>query len=543
MFNILKKSKSEIKKAYHMPNSSASWQKLLKKLTLLFLFLLCSWLTADADNKTLVSFQADKMEPDTIDGEPCKKLIGNTLFTFEDITIQADTAIYHEEKELIEAIGNVKIIDKDGVTILADRLIYDQKSQLAQLRDQVIYTSGATTFYTDYLDYHTETHKGHFMGGGTLVEGENMLTSDSGYYDDIEKSAIFYQNVEMVNKEYTLQCNTLHYNTVTKIAQFKGPTKIINSDGKRTLTTDEGGEYDTSNQYSSFAQSTIETQDFILYGDLIRADQAEEVYTATGNVALVFKEDDVTISGDYGVYKKKEGTAQVYGNTLMTKFLGEEAVYLSADTFVATEHKGKDGHTDTVIKAYNNVKLYKEDFQGKADSMVYQGAESSIYFYGDPTFWSNDNQLSADTVRVLLKDKAFHEMYMNVNAFVISEDPLGNYNREMVAHFQENKIDYITIDGNAESLYFVIHEEKLQGVNHLQCSSMRINLEEEDISKITFDLKPVGTFYPPQLIKDEYKKLSNFSWKPSERPSKQDVVEHGYGKHQEYKEFKFNKAP
>ncbi len=528
-----------------MSDYRARWQKMLEKIICLpFLLFICG--TAHAENKTKVSFSAEKLEPAVIDGETWKKLEGNVVFTFEELTIQADTAFYNDEKKLIEARGNVKVIHKDGVTIAADSLIYDEESQLAQLRDQVIYQSGTTTFYTDYLDYHMGTHKGHFIEGGKLIEGENTLMSESGYYDNIEKTAIFYQDVEMVNQDYTLQCDILHYNTVTKIAQFKGPTQIISRDRERILTTEEGGEYNTSSQHSTFAKSKIETRDYTLYGELIRADQAKEVYTATGNVALISKVDNVIISGDYGQYQKKEGISQVHGNTLMTKILEEDTLYISADTFVATENKQASDGTDAVVRAYHNVKIYKEGFQGKADSMVYQGADATIYFYGDPIFWSNESQLFADSVHILLQNRVFHEMHMNANAFVASEDKLGNYNqlkgRDMIAHFQENKIDYITIDGNAESLYFVIDEAaQLKGMNHLQCSHMRINIEEGEIASIAFQIKPQGTFYPPQLIQEEEKKLSNFKWSASERPTKQDVVEHGYGKYQEYERFKFDK--
>jgi len=512
----------------------------------LLLLLLGVYTVAYAQEKMKVSLRAEHLESDVINDEPCKKLVGKVVIGLEKFTIQADNAIYYDKRKLIEAQGHVKIIHEDGSVIVADQLLYEEEHQLAKLRGHVVYQSDTTTFYTDHFDYDMETKQGYFVQGGKLIEGNNVLTSESGQYNNLDKAATFDQKVELVNQDYTLQCDTLHYNTVTKIAQFGGLTKITSKDGKHTLTTHEGGEYNTSSQQSTFAQSKIETAAYTLHGDLLRLDKTEEIYTAIGHVKLVSKEDDVIISGDYGQYQKKKGIAKVYGNALMTKILEEDTLYLSADTFVATEKEPtKDGTDNTTVRAYHNVKLYKKDFQGKADTMVYQGADSTIYFYGDPIFWSNASQLTADSVHILLQDKSFHEMHMNTRAFVASEDVTGHYNqlqgRSMVAFFKENKMDSIEIDGNAESIYFVVDDTgQLKGMNHLRCSQIRIDMEEDAIAGITFRRKPIGAFYPPHAIVEEAKELENFNWRITEQPTRQEVVEHGYGTRKVYKKFKLN---
>ncbi len=512
----------------------------------LFVLLLSVYTVTRAEDKMKVNLSAKRLESYMIHGEPCQKLTGEVVLVLEKCIIQADNAIYYEKEELIEAQGHVKITHEDGSTIVADRLTYDERSHLAKLRGHVVYESGTTTFYTDYFDYDMETKQGHFVQGGKLIEGANVLTSESGQYNDLEKTATFDQKVVLTNEDYTLQCDSLHYNTVTKIARFAGTTKITSKDGKQTLTTYEGGEYNTSNQQSTFTQSRIDTEGYTLYGDLIRTDKAEEVYTATGNVKLIVVEDNTIISGDYGQYKKEESTAEVYGNALMTKCLGEDTLYLSADTFVATKNKSaQDSADDVMVRAFHNVKIYKEDLQGKADSMVYQGADATIHFYGDPIFWSGTNQLTADAVHITLQRKTLHEMHMNTRAFVAFEDALGNYNqlqgRNMIAFFKENKITSIEIDGNAESIYFVVAENgQLQGMNHLRCGQIHINIESEAIADITFRRKPTGAFYPPNKIEETIKKLEHFNWRIDERPTKQEVVAHGYGMRKTYEKFKLN---
>ena len=135
----------------------------------------------------------------------------------------------------------------------------------------------------------------------------------------------------------------------------------------------------------------------------------------------------------------------MYGNTLMTKVLGDDPLYLSADTFTAMEiHATDDYATGIRVHACRNVKLYKEDFQGKADSMVYESADSSIRFNGAPTFWSYTSQLTADSAYIVLQEQVFSEMHMDTHALVISEDAAGYYNqlsgKSMVAFLRKIKL-------------------------------------------------------------------------------------------------------
>lgn len=521
--------------------------RLTGRILLLFLLaMLSNYALASGEETQELGLSADELKGEVVDGELCTRLRGNVVFKLDDLTITADRALRYEKRKLLEAEGYVKIVHQDGSIVIAERLVYDDKAKLAQLRSHVVYKSGSMTFYTDHLDYNTKSKQGNFTGGGKLVEQGNVLTSKKGSYNDVDKAAKFEQQVKLVNREYMVECDILHYNTVTKVARFKGkPTRIRSRDNKQYLQTNEWGEYNTESKQSSLAQSKVETDQYIIEGGLINADQANEKYKVTGHVRLFFKEDDVVVEGDHGEVQKKQGKAKVYGNALMTKLLKEDKLYISADAFLATENKGSGGKTENILKASKNVKLYKEDFQGKADSMVYKEAESKIYFEGDTIFWNNNNQLTADDVHLVLQNKALHEFHMETNVFLASEDGLGNFNqlqgRDMVAYFKKDKLDYIEIDGNAEGIYFVLNDEKqLQGMNHLRCSHIRVGIEEDKLANISFKTQPSADFYPTHLIPEELKKLANFDWRASERPTKQEVVAHGYGTQSGYKPFKLD---
>ncbi|MDZ7646059.1 MAG: hypothetical protein U5K54_02125 [Cytophagales bacterium] len=62
--------------------------------------------------------------------------------------------------------------------------------------------------------------------------------------------------------------------------------------------------------------------------------------------------------------------------------------------------------------------------QGVADSLVYAAADSTIHFFTNPVLWSDENQITADSIRMLLKNKKIDKLYMIANAFVASQDSL-----------------------------------------------------------------------------------------------------------------------
>src|SRR5690606_24781247 len=130
--------------------------------------------------------------------------------------------------------------------------------------------------------------------------------------------ASFKDTVLLVSPEYTLESDTLQYNTVSKIAYTKGPTKVITKDGT-ILNAKEGLEYKTQEKQSSFQVSVIETEDYILKGDELYFDDIKKYYTATTNVEMVAKNDNVIIYGDFGRYWREQGLIKVYGHTLMKK--------------------------------------------------------------------------------------------------------------------------------------------------------------------------------------------------------------------------------
>lgn len=247
-------------------------------------------------------------------------------------------------------------------------------------------------------------------------------------------------------------------------------------------------------------------------------DDLRKFYLGKDQIHLVSKEENVIIDGDDGYYDKANGIAKVYGNAVMKRPLGEDTLYLRADTLVAVE---SDDPSRERILAYPNVRIFKNDLQGRSDSLAYMNADSLIIFYSDPVLWTGENQITADTIEVEIHDNSIDKMFLNFNSFVVSRDSINNYNqikgRNMIALFRESAISRVDVDGNAESLFYALDETEsyLMGMNKSISSSMRIHFKLNRADNVSFFVKPDAHMIPPHELTTEVQRLRDI---PGELP-------------------------
>lgn len=491
----------------------------------LFVTAFCSLRTSAQQVERIKLERADYLENGVEDGVRFDKVIGNVLFSQKGTRIFGDSAFFYKTQNLVKIFGRVRILEGDSITITGGRLVYQGDEKLAQMRENVVYRDPSMTLTTDYLDYDMEEHLAYYYENGRLVTETNTLTSKKGYYDTDVRYASFKDSVKLRNQDYLVEADTFQFNTITEVAYFLGPTIITANDGT-VLNADDGGVYRTREEISNFTGAAIETPKNLLYGDDLYGDRNNAFYTATSNVSLVSKEDDVIIDGDYGKYWKNQGLIKIYGNALMKKIFAEDTLFLSADTLIYLEDSIPAKER---LLAFHNVRIFKPDLQGKADSLSYLMADSLIYLYDDPVLWSDNSQMEADTISITMSNGAIDRMFLDTRAFVTSHTVEEYYNqikgRKMIAYFKESELHQVDVNGNGESIYFELDEEDslVMGMNKVLCSDMRLKFKEQKVRDITF-YSPDGAFVPFHEIKPDRTRLDGFSWRHYERPTRYSVI-------------------
>ena len=509
-------------------------------MRVLSLILLIVLLASGADAQRRVRLkQADMSRGGLKDGKRVDWVIGNVIFIQNQTTIYCDSAQIFKKENSVEAYGRVKVTDGDSVTVTSKYLRYDGEKRVAHLKNNVVFVKLATaTLYTDNLDYYRTQTEARYFNGGRLIDSTNNLTSRKGYYNTRTNLASFKTNVVGVNPDYTLKSDTLQYNSKTKIVYFRDKTTVTDVEGKTAIYDD--GFYDTkvTEKKSELSKGTIQTTSYEMKGDKYFLDDLKKFYTAKTNVIMTSKDENLTIYGDDGVYNKRTGVAKVYGNAYMAK-VGDDGdtLFLSADTLVSIE---SNNPSQKRMLAYSNVKIFKSNLQGRADSLAYFSSDSVLYFYEKPVLWTNGNQMTGDTIKLVLKNQNIDKMYLMSNSFVVSQDSLNNFNqmkgKKMTAFFANKNIHHVDVDGNGESIYYALQEEEkdldslllkivyVSGLNKMICSNMKINFVGGQIDNFSAYVMPDAQFIPPHEIKAENEKLKGFNWREKEKPLREEVV-------------------
>ena len=491
----------------------------------LMIFSMASY-RAEAQKKVKIK-QANVGKSGRKDGERYDRLIGDVIFTQNQTTIYCDSALLFKKKNSLEAYGRVHITEGDSVDITGSRLEYDGNTKLAKLRKNVVFRKKATaTLYTDNLDFSRPKNLAYYFNGGKLVDSANTLTSVKGYYNLNNNMASFKKNVNVKNPDYTMTADSLQYNSRTKVIYFVSETTVINKDSSTFIYKE--GVYNTATKRSDVKSGTGESEEYTIEGLNYDYDGIREIGKVRGNVVMTSKKQNLKIYGQASDYFKLKGITKVYNNAYVAKVTDDnDTLYMAADTLVSID--SDDPKKDRLL-AYNNVKIYKRDMQGKADSLEYRIADSTLFFYNKPVLWSEGNQMTADSIRMLIKNNTLDKVFLVSNAFVIAQDTLKNFNqikgRRMTAELANGKLHRMIVIGNGESIYYLIDDKVMQlmGMNYMICSNIIIRFKEGKVNNLTSYVKPDAKFIPPHELKADDKTLKGFNWKGKEKPRRSEVV-------------------
>lgn len=497
-------------------------QQLRSYIILIFLFLFPVFTFAQKGKKIeLVS--ASSLEYDRSKGANVKQLIGDVVLKHESTYLYCDSAYLYTESNTLKAFGNVHI-SSSSVNIYSDVLTYDGNSKLAQMHKDVRLNDGSMTLKTEHLNYNTKSKIGNYSTGGKITDRENRLTSRIGYYYADTKQFFFKDSVVLINPQYTMRSDTLMYNTETEISFFYGPTTIVSSDN---FIYCENGWYDTKKDIAQFSKHAyLKNNEQKLNGDSLYYDRTLGFGKAFKNITVIDTVRDIILKGNYAEYHEKEGKTMMTDQAQLIQDIEGDSLFLHADTLTAFFDSTRTGK---YMYAYNNARFYKSDLQGVADSMFYSFKDSVISMYHVPILWTEDNQLSADTIFIFMKNRMIDRMELYSSAFIVSKDDSAKFNqikgKLCTGYFVNNELKKITVKGNGETLYFVRDEQqKLIGINKAESDNLVIFVEDREINNISFISKPEATLYPEKDLAPADMLLKGFQWAEKVRPQNKTAI-------------------
>jgi lipopolysaccharide export system protein LptA len=470
-----------------------------------------------------IEINADFIEFDSELGTDAKRLIGNVRFKHEDVYMTCDSAWYFSEKNMVQSYSNVHLWQGDTLDLYGDYLKYSGNTKMANVRENVILIDNENRLTTDYVDHDFGNDLAFYLDGGRIVNGNNTLESRQGYYYTKEKLFFFKDSVVVINPDYTMYSDTLKYNTVTEVAYFLGPTDIISEEN---FIYCENGWYDTQNNISQFNKNSyLENEGKILKGDSIYYERGSGLGKAFQNVELIDTSQNIILQGNIAIYNEITEYAMLTDSALMIQVDETDSLYVHADTLLSVPDTIPERR---LIKAFYRVKFFREDIQGKSDSLVYTDIDSVFRFFGEPVLWSDENQLTAEYIEIHTRNQQMERIEMINSAFIISQEDSIKFNqikgRNMTGFIEKNQLNRIDVDGNSQTIYYAKDDEEIIGANKAESSNLQIYFTDSKIRKILFLPSTDGTFFPLEKFTDSNSKLADFKWLGNYRPgSKEDV--------------------
>jgi hypothetical protein len=370
----------------------------------------------------------------------------------------------------------------------------------------------------------------------------------------------------------------LEYSSQEDVVYFFGPTRIYN---KENYVYCEKGWSNRKNGQSNFLVNAIlEKGAQKLYGQDVFYDKKAGFARIIKQVALVDTTRKVSVYGGKANYWDNKKEAEVLENPLLLMVSNGDTLFLRADKFLVNTYTDstlkssaiqdstnrnliqkdsvklvltvkdstqidstqkdstiqnsiKRDSTYRIVRALGATRFFKRDLQGLCDSLIYNTKDSTISMFVKPVLWNEGNQLTADFVKgYVAAENKLRRMEFEGTSFITSREDTLDFNqirgKSMVGYFTDGKLSKLDVKGNGQAVYFLKDEGRVAAVNKAESTDLIVRIKDNKISKISFNVKPVSTFYPIKKVDYEEITLKDFKWLEDKRPkTKYDIIPNG----------------
>ncbi|TDN99868.1 OstA-like protein [Sunxiuqinia elliptica] len=460
-----------------------------------------------------------------------QRLIGNVIISHNNVRMWCDSAYSYTDTNMVDAFGHVHILKDDTLHMYSDYLNYNSGTKWARATGNVKLVNKSTTLTSDTLDFDMTRNVGYYNDYGTIIDSTSTLHSKIGEYYVDDNKAYFKTDVEVLSEDYTLDSDTLIYDTKTKIVSIVGPTRI--RDEETALYAESGFYNSITGSAELFENPEIIGKEQKVNADSIFYDKPTGDGKAIGNARIEDFRNRMVVKGNRIVYNDLQETAMATDSALFMLYSEKDTLFLHADTLKSVPDTVPD---EKLVLAYFQVKFFRDDMQGKCDSMVYWSKDSTIQLYHEPVVWSENNQMTSEYIEMITQANGPDLVRMEQNAFIVAMEDSGRYNqikgRDMLGYIRNNELYKINVDGNGQSVYYARDSKGLIGLNKAQSSNIEIYLDSSKVKKIVFIKAPDGELLPILDIPEEDKELPGFQWLNAIRPKRMEDI---FKKHQETK--------
>lgn len=510
-----------------------------------------------------------KSTPLKFEGNPFA--YGNVIFDHDGTKLYSDSAVWYQDLNFFRAWSRVRIVN-DTVSMASDSLEYDGNTRIAKGFDNVHLKDKKSELFADYVEYNRVTDVAVASGNVVMIDPSQRIETphmvydrktgiaqtDAGavirgkdgtvthtqtlVYNANSKEISFDRNVTIETPDYKIVSDKMIMNQATDITEFLGHSRVSDRKNPRNyILMPNGGGIFNKRTGEAFLKkrSTVYREGKELHGNEMYFNDKTGYGWAKGDVLMDDPEEKRFIRGEYAEAFRELDSAYVTQNAYAVKAFEKDSLYFHADTLMAVQRQD----STRIIKGYFNARFFKSNMQGKSDSIVYNETKGILKFFRDPIMWSDQQQITGDTI--FAYNNPVKEVMDSVrvwnNAFAISKvDSLTEkeFNQVkgkfMIGLYLDNKLDWIEVHENAQSVTFVDDEadpaknkpKERIGINLSDCGIIEADINGNDVDVLSCRIQATSKLYPESKLPDKSKFLKDFKWRGDERMKRwQEIFE------------------
>jgi len=468
------------------------------------------------------------------------------------------------------------MMDKDSNTIESLNGYYYGKQEKFLFQLKVEMEGDSVLFSADSLAYLANLNKAVFLGKTNAWQGDGFLQANGGWYDRKNDLFHFTKDAYIKTKDTEIWADTINYSRKTAEAELFNNIQLLDTAQSAMLFADHASFTQkpfkvTLTNNPSVASYSVEDgvadtlffrADTIRYKtlrksevDSITVSRSENRYkeskkdplgelhkkqpelkrSVSNSEKMIGKPMERPIITPKGrkskIKSKQEGppivVEPVKRDTVLIKPISDSTLLKKVDSTLikgADSSKLKSADTTTIrfLYANKNVKFYRNNMQGMCDSLLFNSIDSLIRLFKDPVIWTDNNQLSADSIQVVINGGKLKKAEFTSSAFVAIMEDSTHFHQiksaDMVAFFDAGELSRFDAFGGVSSLLFIAEDSIITTMNEKVCKQMSTKFAGKSIQKVTSYETVESNAFPIFDLEKEKQTLKGFRWLDSSRP-------------------------
>ena len=425
------------------------------------------------------------------------RLIGDVKLAFDDAILTCDSA-YRFDDGRFEVFGQVVISQEPSTKLRADYGVLNPDLGSVYIKGDVTFNHEALNISCPSLTYNLDTKLVSYNERAVINEGNRHLSSNVGVYSSTTNRLYAGDNVEILELKDVIQSDSLSIDRNSKTLRlYKSSYLEING----AFIHCEKGEFNGNTGIGWFAGGASMMDDQgLLAGDSIVVNREKNEGMAWGHVMISDSSRSMKVKGSYASRSKNSDVVTGLSDNLVQIVNIEGSDTLKMNT-LRLERK------EEMLYASGEVVFKQGAFSGSGDSLSWDKRVDEMWLLGNPVVWSEEDEMTGDTVKMNLKENRPTSMQLMGNAHVLSpaNDSLDHVisGRDLFAHFAKGKLSSVDIIGNGRAHYYATDDLDAISLNRATCSQIQMLFSKGKVTRITLLGLPDGKFNPLDNLEKE----------------------------------------